>query len=289
MSNEKFNELDLGLHAFDQFKEILARNDFGKMLDLMHPLTQQLSTAFGEFLKNLPENVVNAVNVATGGQPPPSGGGSLKPPFGVASFITPIITPNIQDELQPVQDVIDSQKTSTVKLNAVEQYASTWIDYKGKKTNFNYITLEQARYLLNEFSKGNLPNMLFARSILLKKWESLQPKILTPAEKSAKTITSINQTSSGLVQKIALAYEKVQRAMYELDTTIPKMRKQVSAMSNGRNKNLASTRVAVAIGKAKKEFLFQAKQYNQLVQMNRQPNLAIDTNKSLQQNRIVPK
>lgn len=55
MSNEKFNELDLGLHAFDQFKEILARNDFGKMLDLMHPLTKQLAESFGELINNLPD------------------------------------------------------------------------------------------------------------------------------------------------------------------------------------------------------------------------------------------
>ncbi len=67
MSNEDFNKLDLGLHAFNQFKEILARNDFGKMLDLMHPLTKQLADAFGQFINQLPQNIGNVVNEATGG------------------------------------------------------------------------------------------------------------------------------------------------------------------------------------------------------------------------------
>ncbi len=55
MSNKEFNEVDLGLYAFDQFKGILARNDFGKMLDLMHPLTEKLAKSFGELIKNLPD------------------------------------------------------------------------------------------------------------------------------------------------------------------------------------------------------------------------------------------
>ncbi len=67
MSNEEFNKVDLGLYAFDQFKGILARNDFGKMLDLMHPLTEKLATAFGQFLNSLPQNAANVVNEAVGG------------------------------------------------------------------------------------------------------------------------------------------------------------------------------------------------------------------------------
>ncbi len=71
MSNEDFNEVDLGMLAFDEFKGILARNDFGKMLDLMHPLTDKLAIAFGDLLNKFPEIFKNFAAAAGGSPPPP--------------------------------------------------------------------------------------------------------------------------------------------------------------------------------------------------------------------------
>ncbi len=76
MSNEKFNEVDLGLYAFDQFKGILARNDFGKMLDLMHPLTEKLATSFGELINNLPD-IFSGFAAGATGQSKQQGGSSV--------------------------------------------------------------------------------------------------------------------------------------------------------------------------------------------------------------------
>ncbi len=95
MSNEKFNEVDLGLYAFDQFKEILARNDFGKMLDLMHPLTEKLATSFGELINNLPDIFSGFAAGATGQTQKPSGvagftGGLPSVDAGIGDFFTSI-------------------------------------------------------------------------------------------------------------------------------------------------------------------------------------------------------
>ncbi len=93
MSNEKFNELDLGLHAFNQFKEILARNDFGQMLDLMHPLTEKLAASFGELINNLPDVFGAFASGATGQTQRPSAaasftGGLPSVDAGIGDFFT---------------------------------------------------------------------------------------------------------------------------------------------------------------------------------------------------------
>ncbi len=122
MDNDTFNKTNLGTYAFDEFKGILARNDFGQMLNLMHPLTDKLADAFGQFLNKMPSLAGSVIDQAIN----PEQSKGLKPPFGVASFITPITIPypNPEQALKPVQDYITSQQPpdTSVADNAMKQF-----------------------------------------------------------------------------------------------------------------------------------------------------------------------
>jgi len=59
MSNEDFNKVDLGIFAFEQFKEITAKSQFDKALNMMHPIMDKLAAAFGQMINKLPENFLS--------------------------------------------------------------------------------------------------------------------------------------------------------------------------------------------------------------------------------------
>ncbi len=260
MSNEEFNKTNLGMHAFDEFKGILARQDFGQMLNLMHPLTDKLATAFGELLQKMPSLAGSVIDTALG-NPPPSGNTRIQAP-GVASFISALpLSVNPQSALAPVQEQIDRLKTPARKFSSVETYVSTWIDVTRRTTHYTNITLAQAKYILGEFSKGNLgQEFLFARGPLVKKLDDLQPKILTSAEQNIKTQEVIKQTATGLVAEIAMLYQRIINAFNHKDRV--------------KSRQLALTAM---------------KTYNRFVQLNRKPHLAVDTMKSLNAHHPVGK
>ncbi len=124
--------------------------------------------------------------------------------------------------------------SNTQAISAVEKYASRWIDVRRRTTNFNTITIDEARFLLDQFSKGSLPNMLFARKPLITKWESLQP--VPKTLKDAPDV--IKKTSGGDVQKIALMFNEireimsvVQKAKFLDNTTQRKVVKLISVFN----------------------------------------------------------
>ncbi len=100
MSNEEFNKTNLGMFAFDEFKGILARQDFQQMLNLMHPLTDKLADAFGVLLSKMPDLIRTTIDTAIDG--PPAKNTQYKPPSGIPAFITPYIGPNPQTQLKPI-------------------------------------------------------------------------------------------------------------------------------------------------------------------------------------------
>ncbi len=65
MTNEEFNKVDIADLAMGQFKSIIERKDFETMLNMMHPLTDKLATAFGELISKSPEIFGNFVGAAT--------------------------------------------------------------------------------------------------------------------------------------------------------------------------------------------------------------------------------
>ncbi len=160
---------------------------------------------------------------------------------------------------------------TSAKLTAVEKYASQWINAIRRTTNFGTISIKQAKYLLGQFSQGNLPTMLFARAPLLRKWESLQPKILTPKEQLVKTKDVIKISASGIVKQISEMFATLTFILSTRRRLKPKKNQQFAYNSNG------------------KAFLNLAKKYNQFVAINRKPKLQIDTAKSLASNYMVKK
>ncbi len=67
MSNDDFNKLDLGIYAFEQFKEITAKSHFDKALNMMHPIMDKLAAAFGQMINKLPDNFLSFFRGVTEG------------------------------------------------------------------------------------------------------------------------------------------------------------------------------------------------------------------------------
>ncbi len=276
MSNDKFNELDLGMHAFNQFKEILARNDFGKMLDLMHPLTKQLAEAFGQFINQLPQNVASVVNEATGGFnfniPTGFGGGALVgAPAGSGftgsgeGFDTYL---KFLQELNKEGKTFETPKADT--QTAVYQYALKWMNPSTGIAYIKSMTQGEAKYILGQISKGNLNDFKRWRTSLIKHMDSFNVKPITPKEQQVVTQTAINTstTQGSVVQKISTMFN-------QLTTLI------AGLVIQRRKRNQRA--IALHI----RYFTRDAKTYNRFVQSNRHRNLTVDVAKSIEEGKII--
>ncbi len=256
MSNEEFNAMtadDLGRELATDYTAIIphleqavrASSDFQQMI-------------IQELIKIIP----NFVDQLLGGGTAEQGGtGSRLPPAGIPAFLTPIIGPPPQTILENPQ--INPPNVAAPGISAQEQFASRWIDVSRKVTNFNTITIKEARYILNLFSAGYLKSMFFARAPLIKKWESLQPIPKTPAE----AITASGATGNTL--KIATMYNQI-----------------VSLLLNAGPRSRAPT--AAKSANAKKALLLM-RAYNIFVAGIRKPKLQLDTAKSMAAFRPIPK
>jgi len=182
MSNEKFNELDLGLHAFDQFKEILARNDFGKMLDLMHPLTDKLAEAFGQFINNLPQNVQTVVNEATGGT---GTGGGFSPVAGFTGGL-PAVDSGIGNFFNSIAELIRQGTNFTKGGNPAADFAAI-IKEEKEKNKENAPPSEETVKLKQQVQEKNIQhfqNKLDAES-------ETKKKVRADVEHQAQLLTAI--------------------------------------------------------------------------------------------------
>ncbi len=147
---------------------------------------------------------------------------------------------------------------TTSKLNAIENYASRWIN--PPNTYLNNITFKEISYLLQMRAEGKLfPNFKALGSILLKKYDSLKPKPKT--QQQVQTV--IDKTSTGVVKQIATMWNNLKSLMKEYQRY--KDRKRSNA------------------------FLLAAKKYNQFVAANRKPKLQINTDLSIRFFTLVPK
>ncbi len=272
MSNEDFNKLDLGMHAFNQFKEILARNDFGKMLDLMHPLTQQLAEAFGQFINNLPQNVASVVNEATGGFnfniPTGFGGGALVgAPAG--SGLTEGSNQQFQTYLKFLQDLNKEGKTfgtpQADERSVVYQYALKWMNPKTGIDSISRMSQGEAKYILQQISKGNLNDFKQWRAPLIKHMDSFNIKPKTQAD----VIPAIEKSGLSGVNK-------------ELAVNISNMKIYLAFLRR-------AGRTSSAINRNKAAFLMVAKKHNQLAQANRKYSFVVDTLQSLNTKHLVYK
>ncbi len=158
-----------------------------------------------------------------------------------------------------------------VTYTANEKYAMRWIDPVRKTTNFNNITIKEARFLLDLFAAGRLPNMLFARRPLLAKWEELQPKITPPG-----TVPP----GSG---KIATDFGVLVALIDEIRRLKNKLAKRGYVGEAGRQQ------VLTRIRNKTKRFLLLGSAWNRYVASIRKHGLSIDTAKSLAAGKIIPK
>ncbi len=243
MSNEQFNAMD----ANKLGKELLT--DYQQIIPSLEQAVRASSDFQQMVIQELIKIIPNFVDQLLGGQgdsstSPPGG---FKPPPGVASFITPIIPGNL-GALNQAQATFNPPVIP--KANAVEKFASKWLNPQTGIANYNSMSQAEAKYLLGQISKGNLNKFKIFRAGLIKHMDSLNVKPPTAAQISAKINIGIKSAfKSGstvtVVQKIALLYEDIQNSI-----------------------RLKHQRITI---------LNKIKTYNRFVQLNRKAQLTIDT------------
>ncbi len=269
MSNEQFNAMDakqLGTELLTDYQQIIpsleqavrASSDFQQMV-------------IQELIKIIP-NFVD--QLLSGGNAPGSEGGKTVGNIpGVASFISSAIPFGIPDKLEEAQtQAFPPPPPNTTQNNAYENWASRWINYDRSTANFSTATAKELKFMLDMISKGQGGKTTKWRLTIIKWWEKKTPKPKTAEEEFEGKIIVIDQkTVKGtIVQKIATLYAFMKLKMDQL-----RNRKRLFPKANHKG--------------AEKTFLVIAKQYNQFVAQNRFPKLQIDTAKSLQQVKLVPK
>ncbi len=134
--------------------------------------------------------------------------------------------------------------------------------------------------MLNTISQGDGGKTARWRSSILKAWEKKTPKPLTSTEQSKVTQESIEKTSSGQVQQIALKLNQIVKTF-----------KNIHKSNIMANSSHPGTRSAGQVNgnKQRKHVLILMKLFNQFVQGIGKSNLTIDTAKSLKSNKVVPK
>ncbi len=253
MSNEKFNDTDLGMHAFNQFKEILARNDFGQMLDLMHPLTKQLAEAFGQFLNQLPENVASVAKEATGGLNLFASSALVGSPSGTS--IGGQATADFQKYLELLRKLKEPEKTFTGPTQRTDQQYSGPV---GPNLPTNYMSM-QLEHLLR------IPQKSLSTAERFQLNKAIKSK--TPAPKTQEEIRdAINISSTGNVNKIASLYNDMQI--------------QMKKYFINRSRGINSFPTAL---------LNTMKAYNRFVQSIGKTNLVVDTGLSIKKKRFISK
>ncbi len=206
MSNEDFNKLDLGLHAFNQFKEILARNDFGKMLDLMHPLTQQLADAFGQFLNSLPENIGRVANEATGGLNLFASTGLV----GAAGSSGNVPQEQFETYLKFLAKLKQPDKQFTGPAQNPPSYSTGPIGPFQPTTGQDYNSMQLEHLLrIDPRTLSTVDKARFAQAVKDKTPTKLSPQEIL--EKSTQTIAEITATSQ--IKQIAIYHALVTRAL----------------------------------------------------------------------------
>ncbi len=253
MSNEEFNAMnadDLGRELSTDYSAIIphleqsvrASADFQRMI-------------IEELIKIIP-NFIDQLLSGGGDERQVSGGGAKLPPAGIPGFITPIIGPT-PGAILDNPEINPPPAPPPPGLTAIEKYASKWMDFDRKTTNFSNITIDEARYLLNMRSKGLLRKMSNGMvQALVKKWESIQIK--------PKTLDDV----PGAIDKSGLSGALKQLALWFNDIRILLKRTDKSGIVAALNK---------------------MKFYNQLAQRNRQYGLVLDTAKSILAKRPIPK
>ncbi len=271
MSNEEFNAIT----ALELAEQI--QTDVRAMIPSMNESFHRMETFQIDILVSMGKTLLLAVekffNIIG-----PSGGG-VNPYVGTGGT-DPLSPEQLHEQQQGYPEWLQHAHGETgpgfeepppaiAGETAVEKYASRWINVANSTTNFNSINIKEARYLLDQFGKGNLPNMLFARKPLITKWESLQPK--PPTEDDVKD--TIDKTSTGIVNQIATMFN-------QMKFSLSAAKKYALSFSpeNERRKRLHLA-----------TFLKIAKKYNVFVVINRKGNLQVDTAKSMAQFRIIPK
>ncbi len=272
MSNEEFNAIT----ALELAEQI--QTDVRAMIPSMNESFHRMETFQIDILVSMGKTLLLAVekffNIIG-----PSGGG-VNPYVGTSDnpnqdFLDNLFDPNFnaQDQANIGDAAASASSGGTTPAiageTAVEKYASRWINVRNRTTNFNSINIKEARYLLEQFANGNLPNMLFARKPLITKWESLQPKPAT--EEDVKD--TIDTTSTGIVNQIASMFNQMKFSLAAAKKYV-----QLTGPDNVRRKGLHLA-----------AFLKIAKKYNVFVFINRKANLQVDTAKSMAAFRIIPK
>ncbi len=253
MSNEDFNKLDLGMHAFNQFKEILARNDFGKMLDLMHPLTQQLADAFGQFLNSLPENIGRVANEATGGLNLFASSALV----GAAGSSGNVPQEQFETYLKFLRDLKKPEQTFTGPAQNKNQQFTGPIGPQQPTTGQDYDSMQLAHLLrINPNTLSTVDKARFAKAV-----KDKTPKKLSTQEIKELQQQAIAKSASGIVAEIAFLYSEV-----------------TFTYSNFRKKGSRQNMTA---------FFNATKAYNRFVQANKKRNMTIDTNRSLNATQLV--
>jgi len=260
MSNEEFNALT---------PEILTKNltaDISKMIPHVQQSMNEMTTLQGfiireliEEIKKLPENIIGGL---TGTEDQDTK--SLGLPPGIPSFLTPIIPTVIPTDPLVSGKGLPTPQPQARQYNAVEQYASQWLDISRKVANWRNITIQQLLYLMTQRVKGNLfPEWSSLGNIMITHQKKIQrSKIKTSAQVTSK----IKETSTGLVQQIALLYR----------TVIENLNKIFNQSASLRNSNISKFKSTVS-------------QFNRLVQSNRMPQLAINAEASIKRQKITRK
>ncbi len=163
----------------------------------------------------------------------------------------------------------ETPQVQTKKYNAIEQYASQWMNPATGIGNYKTMTQKIGLYLLKQMRDGNMPSFTIFRAGLVRYVDSLNPKKLTPKEEDLRVRQVIGTVTvqGTFVENVATLWQSMK---FHLDRT--------------NKRQSVSTRY-----KATNKFLAIAKGYNRYVQGKGKPKLAVDTRKSLASGKLTPK
>ncbi len=270
MSNEDFNKmsaLDMNVDLANTINNMIpsVEQSFRHMEKMNITILDSMARYFGQAISYGLDVLTGKKAVETGGEEHFDVSHIIPNLLGIEGHGTPeeIIGSNAQSVAATASNE-QFNNPPTITLNAYEQWASRWINYRNNTANFSNAKFEELRYMLNQISAGKGGQTTKWRSSILKEWTAKSPRVLTPTEQAHANVKAIEASSTGQTKRIALLYQ-------DMRTFLAKWKKKPSDKTNQRN------------------FFEQMKFYNKYVQSIRKANLTVDTAKSLSQMKIIPK
>ncbi len=264
MSNEEFNALNVtDLHdtlQADIRAMIPSMNEsFHRMesfqIEIIQSMLNTITKSVDAFGKWVTTGNISATEQETSEGLIEGSGGEHNNPFGIPEWV--------QHAHGEDSTFTPTPKLETTKLNAIEKFASSWINYANRTTNWRGVSQAQMDYLFKQKQKGNMPNT--SQSYINAGVRYVDKTFKANTLKEVPSAIAKTTTEGSVVEQIATAFNFVLL--------------KLKIYSYRNNQGAQQTR----------KLIDAIKLFNQIVQRNGRPHLSIDAAKTLSAKKIVKK